>query len=198
MQQTVGTSERAARRALRCAGIKRKAMRRAPRLYPIRVRFTQLAHHWCHHESLFLITPRITFALTSLPTASPACESILSRHRPGDGGRNAHRKVLSHGCHAPWTHLGEDSSTPVLEGVSHVRCRSAILHSASRWILLHDRFHVRRVGGWTQIFVSENLRCTHSDSITFSAVFIWCGFQTGNTVQVRAAVPGSRWIATLT
>lgn len=25
----------------------------------------------------------------------------------------------------------------------------------------------------------------HSDAISFSAVFVWCGFQTGNTVQVR-------------
>lgn len=28
-------------------------------------------------------------------------------------------------------------------------------------------------------------RSLHSDAISFSAIFVWCGFQTGNTVQVR-------------
>ena len=27
-----------------------------------------------------------------------------------------------------------------------------------------------------------------SDSISFSAIFVWCGFQTGNTVQVRVLI----------
>ena len=30
--------------------------------------------------------------------------------------------------------------------------------------------------------------CFHSDVVSFSAIFVWCAFQTGNSVQVHIVI----------
>ena len=57
---------------------------------------------------------------------------------------------------------------------------------AAHCLLLHDRLDVRLNFA---DYDCANVHCSHvtisSDAISFSAVFVWCAFQTGNTLQVR-------------
>jgi hypothetical protein len=39
--------------------------------------------------------------------------------------------------------------------------------------------------------LSLNSSCFNSDSVTFSAIYVWCGFQTGNGTQVSELLLGS-------
>ncbi len=71
--------------------------------------------------------------------------------------------------------------------------RSKSIDDTSRRILFHDRVDVRRSSlVSTLLSRSLSLVSSHSDAVCFSAIFVWCAFQTGNSVQVCPSPPTPR------
>ena len=67
-------------------------------------------------------------------------------------------------------------------GVFAAGCRPSNVYSSIGCVLFHD---------WLHVWFMLDLLCFFlfiSDAISFSAVFVWCGFQTGNFVQVRCLI----------
>ena len=66
--------------------------------------------------------------------------------------------------------------------VSYGRHRRKPLDGPISSVLFYDRLHVCLASkSRARILISILL----SDVISFSAIFVWCGFQTGNFAQVR-------------
>jgi hypothetical protein len=52
------------------------------------------------------------------------------------------------------------------------------------YLLFHDRMDVRYSYPSSFFFARQLNSVSHSDAVLFSAIFVWCTFQTGNSLQV--------------
>ena len=73
-------------------------------------------------------------------------------------------------------------------GVPHVRSRSAAVDDSACRVLFYDWMDVCRSCPSSFCFSRSLSPILHSDAVSFSAVFVWCAFQTGNSLQVHPPV----------
>ena len=67
----------------------------------------------------------------------------------------------------------------------YVRSRSGAIDGSPYCILFHDWMDVCRYY-LSSVFPARSLSSvSHSDAVSFSAIFVWCAFQTGNALQVH-------------
>jgi hypothetical protein len=70
-------------------------------------------------------------------------------------------------------------------GIPHVRSRSAAIDDSACRVLFHDWMDVCRSCPSSFCFSRSLSSILHSGAVSFSAIFVWCAFQTGNAVQVH-------------
>ena len=110
---------------------------------------------------------------------------VSRRRREGGRGRPPHpcgAIFVALGVHALAVMAGDPRRAPRLH---HDRSRPGTIDHPARRILSHDRMDVRRSQSYSFLLSRLLSPQSHSDAVSFSAIFVWCAFQTGNSLQVH-------------